>query len=585
MALTKATYSMIRGAPVNVLDYGADPTGTVDSTAAIQDAATAAAGNTVILPEGTYLVSAPITFPQRTSVLGVGRESTFVKIASNMGDVFVFGSSSDANNYALGSEVGGIFFYVDRPMVTGATSTLQYKDTNNGSFIRMYGARRCSVHDCQFWWKSRHVVFHGGSLNYIYDNDTLGVWDTANSSLQECEYSLGVLYSAVHGAPKDYYITGNSLYGLQSASRSVTYDSYGSVTQTQSIGPKYHIYSDCLETLTFIGNYVGQAGDTGISINAANLVANLRISDNFFDQNNFYDIFFNKSGSNYSLNTTISGNIFNGQQKAFHGIGVINPSDGTVVASSLNISDNIFGGYGKSPITLGGAWGALITGNVVRDYNCQYATLSSGADIDGNYAAAVFLHGANSYTQVTGNLFGGGSNNYNQVANGCSYGVYSYPSNLPVTSETNNVNVGLNTAMSVGMLSSDQTKTGFLARGVTVTTGTGSKLFGSLDFDYRNDFNETTGVYTAPVTGLYFISVSGTSTNAGNLIIHVNVDGSDITTSVSPNATSASVTSSIHYRLNKGSTVTLRQSGGEFYSTNAVYSAFSVQLVTQTGAP
>ena len=81
MALTKATYSMIRGAPVNVLDYGADPTGTVDSTAAIQDAATAAAGNTVILPEGTYLVSAPITFPQRTSVLGVGRESTFVKIS------------------------------------------------------------------------------------------------------------------------------------------------------------------------------------------------------------------------------------------------------------------------------------------------------------------------------------------------------------------------------------------------------------------------------------------------------------------------------------------------------------------------
>ena len=61
MALTKATYSMIRGAPVNVLDYGADPTGTVDSTAAIQDAATAAAGNTVILPEGTYLVSTPNT--------------------------------------------------------------------------------------------------------------------------------------------------------------------------------------------------------------------------------------------------------------------------------------------------------------------------------------------------------------------------------------------------------------------------------------------------------------------------------------------------------------------------------------------
>lgn len=38
MALTKATYSMIDGASVNVLDYGADPTGTADSTAAIQAA-------------------------------------------------------------------------------------------------------------------------------------------------------------------------------------------------------------------------------------------------------------------------------------------------------------------------------------------------------------------------------------------------------------------------------------------------------------------------------------------------------------------------------------------------------------------
>jgi hypothetical protein len=38
MALTKVSYSMIDGASVNVLDYGADPTGVADSTAAIQAA-------------------------------------------------------------------------------------------------------------------------------------------------------------------------------------------------------------------------------------------------------------------------------------------------------------------------------------------------------------------------------------------------------------------------------------------------------------------------------------------------------------------------------------------------------------------
>ena len=66
MALTKATFSMINGAVFNAVDYGADPTGVVNSTVAIQaavDAANAAytnvgfgsGGNVVYLPAGKYL--------------------------------------------------------------------------------------------------------------------------------------------------------------------------------------------------------------------------------------------------------------------------------------------------------------------------------------------------------------------------------------------------------------------------------------------------------------------------------------------------------------------------------------------------
>ena len=55
MALTKATYSMIQGAPVNVLDYGADPTGATDSSVAFQ--AAGATGKTIFVPKGIYQAS------------------------------------------------------------------------------------------------------------------------------------------------------------------------------------------------------------------------------------------------------------------------------------------------------------------------------------------------------------------------------------------------------------------------------------------------------------------------------------------------------------------------------------------------
>lgn len=65
MALTKVTYSMISGAFVNVLDYGADPTGAINSQPACQaaiDACRAAGGGTVYFPQGIYNLT-PVASP------------------------------------------------------------------------------------------------------------------------------------------------------------------------------------------------------------------------------------------------------------------------------------------------------------------------------------------------------------------------------------------------------------------------------------------------------------------------------------------------------------------------------------------
>lgn len=68
MSLTKASYSMITGAPVNVLDYGADPTGVSDSSTAIQTAITASSGKKVVFPSGTYLISNTINLISNVSI-------------------------------------------------------------------------------------------------------------------------------------------------------------------------------------------------------------------------------------------------------------------------------------------------------------------------------------------------------------------------------------------------------------------------------------------------------------------------------------------------------------------------------------
>lgn len=58
MSLTKVSYSMVNGAPANVLDFGADPTGVADSTAAIN--AALAASDIVYMPPGDYKTTASI---------------------------------------------------------------------------------------------------------------------------------------------------------------------------------------------------------------------------------------------------------------------------------------------------------------------------------------------------------------------------------------------------------------------------------------------------------------------------------------------------------------------------------------------
>jgi hypothetical protein len=72
MALTKAANRMIRGAEVNVLDFGAVGDGTTDDTVAFKAAINAADGALVYVPIGHYRITSP---------LNVGITATAIRIS------------------------------------------------------------------------------------------------------------------------------------------------------------------------------------------------------------------------------------------------------------------------------------------------------------------------------------------------------------------------------------------------------------------------------------------------------------------------------------------------------------------------
>lgn len=101
MSLTKATYSMISGAKINVLDYGADPSGTQNSSAAIT--AALAAGAHIIVPTGTYRCDTMIEL-EANKVLELMGGATLIRKTANSAsqDPVVWMKGSESSMFGAG---------------------------------------------------------------------------------------------------------------------------------------------------------------------------------------------------------------------------------------------------------------------------------------------------------------------------------------------------------------------------------------------------------------------------------------------------------------------------------------------------
>lgn len=77
MSLTKVSYSMITGAVVNVLDFGADASGVSDSAPAIQAAIDSVTTGVIYLPAGTYKIASKISANKSgINIVGDGADVT-----------------------------------------------------------------------------------------------------------------------------------------------------------------------------------------------------------------------------------------------------------------------------------------------------------------------------------------------------------------------------------------------------------------------------------------------------------------------------------------------------------------------------
>jgi hypothetical protein len=138
---------------INVVDYGADPTGSVNSTTAITNAVAALPG-VLFFPSGTYLVSAPITISQPCLIMGAGKWASTISTNSATANIFNFSTAGVAL-----SELG---------FNSSVTRTGGYYLSWTGALTLTSG---CHIYECAFRNYFNALLFQGPTVGVPYIGD------------------------------------------------------------------------------------------------------------------------------------------------------------------------------------------------------------------------------------------------------------------------------------------------------------------------------------------------------------------------------------------------------------------------------
>lgn len=286
MSLTKVSYSMIQGAPANVLDFGATGDGLTNDTAAVQAAVDSGAAE-VYFPEGTYIVtSVNITDPVRLFGTGIIKKTTVTGTS-------MFNIDSDD------VEIDGLTFHgasVDTliPTTDTADNAIHVSGTSTPTQYTNIKIQNCTING---------VAGFGIRIDYA-----LNVW-ILNNTISYCGYAGVTLLSVIHGV-----IDNNRISNIDSAAGSLNW--YGisitrDATQTTANSARP---ANCVIT----NNVVWSVPQwTGIDIHAA-FKCVVDSNQVYFCQNGMYAQY-DDSSATYkqpSENVIFSNNIVEGNPAA-----------------------------------------------------------------------------------------------------------------------------------------------------------------------------------------------------------------------------------------------------------------------------
>jgi hypothetical protein len=173
--LTKASYAMINGAPLNLLDYGAVGDGVTNDTAAIQAWVNDLCDNNLegYAPAGKYLFSSTIVLDGKCSIIGAGYSENsgngsateFLKASTFNGNGFTITAPAVyLANFAIEGQTGN---GGDGISIENNTSTLENISVHNqGNDGVRYGTDTVGVNVNKF--QARNLICHSNHRHGVF---------------------------------------------------------------------------------------------------------------------------------------------------------------------------------------------------------------------------------------------------------------------------------------------------------------------------------------------------------------------------------------------------------------------------------